>query len=519
MEQMTATSLQGLTPVRWIPAMAFILFTLALASSVPPSAPANGDMGQILADLETFAEAERVAGHVPGMAYAVVHDGEVVYAKGFGETCLESGRRPDERTLFEIGSCTKAFNAALLGTLVDEGKVRWTDFVTYHLPKFKMMDPWVTQQFQVRDLVAQHSGMPSYAIDAMSTLGFGREDIMRAIRFVEPTSSFRSEYGYQNNLHLWAADLIENKTGLTWEEVMRRRLLGPMGMADSTLDPAVNDADPNHAMGHLWNGSNLQVIPSDWPYRSWLTIYAPAGGLYSNVRDMSRWLLFQLGDGEFDGTRIFTAHAAKAMREPRILAGTVPPTTSFLYCSGWIFQTASPSPYWWHNGGTIGMHSIVAYYPEGHLGLVVLTNEPANHVPEHMATRLHELYFGSTPTQGTAEAMAALADRPRLPSAKPLPESSAARPLRHYTGSYSNPAYGRAIVKKEGNALVMSLGPSRVTGPLVPTGGDTFRFDFPAWPGNSRQIEFRGHASGKAARLTVEGFTDVRGGAFTRVGD
>lgn len=523
MMQATENSFRGWTLYRRISVIALVFVSLSLASpgraASPPLGPASRDMDQILADLETFAEAERIAGHVPGMAYAVVHGGEVVYAKGFGKTSVTSGRDVDDRTLFEIGSTTKAFNAALLGILVDEGKVRWTDRVADIEPKFSMYDTFATKEFQVRDLLAQRSGMPGYALDAMSTLGFGREDIMRAIRYVEPTSSFRSEYGYQNNLHLWVADLIEKKTGLSWEEAMKRRLLDPVGMADSTLDAAVNDADPNHAMGHLWNGDQLKAIPPDWPYRGWLTIFAPAGGLYSNVRDMARWILFQLGEGEFDGTRIFSADVARKLKEPRILLGVLPPTTSVLYCSGWVFQTSSPSSYWWHTGGTMGMHSIVAFYPEGHLGIVVLTNEPDNTVPEHMATHLHELYFGAAPSAGTAEAMAALRDGPRNCVAESLTESAAARPLGHYTGTYSNPGYGKAVIKKEGGALVMSLGPSRVTGPLVPTGGDTFRFDFPQWPGNSKRVEFRGDASGKAARMTMEGMEDVRGGAFTRVGE
>ena len=506
--------------------VAFVIASLAAAPLLIGAAeaeyvgPAGGDMDYILSELEKFALDEMAKAQIYGMAYAVVHDGEVVYSKGHGVLYKDSGRFVDERTLFEIGSCTKAFNGALMGTVVDDGSVKWDDKVVNLMPKFKMYDRWVTKHFQVKDLMAQRSGMPAYALDMMSSIGFGREDIKRAIQFVEPITSFRADYAYQNNLHLWAAQLVEIKTGLSWEEAMKRRLLQKMGMDESTLDPAENDANPNHAKGHLWDeaSKSFRVIPSDWQYRGWLEIYAPAGGIYSNVSDMSRWLLFLLGEGSFDGRQIVTRETAHTLIEPRVFMHSVPPNTTMSYCTGWLFQTTPPSPYWWHNGGTPGMHSIVSIYPQGRLGLVVLTNNPSNSVPELMTAKLHSLYFGSTPSAEVIEAMASLKDSPDSTRSGDIQESAAALELGRYAGTFHNPAYGKAVVKRSGDALVFSIGPVHVTGPMVPTGGHSFRFDFPDWPGQALHIDFRVDASGNVNGMTMRELSDVKKGLFKRVG-
>ena len=171
---------------------------------------------------------------VPGMAVAVVQEDRVVYSKGFG--VKETGKREpvDPHTRFQVGSTSKAFTATLVASLVDEGKLGWKDRVVTHLPDFAMADPWVTKEFQVRDLMAQHSGMKPYAGDILAMIGYGRDDIVRSTAHIEPVTSFRSEFSYVNNLWVTAAAVVEAKTGKTWEQNLQERIFDPLGMGESS---------------------------------------------------------------------------------------------------------------------------------------------------------------------------------------------------------------------------------------------------------------------------------------------
>ncbi|MEW6363872.1 MAG: serine hydrolase [Acidobacteriota bacterium] len=489
---------------------------------VPVSAAAreSGDLDQILQELEAYAQQLQSEQRVPGMAYAVVEGSDTVYTRGFGFRDRDaSSGMVDEATLFEIGSTTKAFNAAVLGTLVDEGKVAWGDKVRDHFPDFKMYDSWVTKEFLVADLLAQRPGIPPYSLDMMSLVGFSRRDIMRATRYVEPVSSFRSQFSYQNNLHLWAAELIERKTGMAWEEVVRQRVLEPLGMSESTFDFATNDANPNHAMGHVpQSDGSLWTIPSNWPYRGWLLTYAPAGGLNSNVRDMARWVALQIGEGTFGGKVFLKPETVQTIRAPRIfMASTATGTAS--YATAWVFQSSSTTPFYWHNGETVGMHSIVAVYPEGDLGLVVLTNTSGNTVPECMVLKLLELYFGNVPLPCATHGMEDIAPgRRSLPGPIVEPDNNeSAIPLNKLVGTYSNPAYGKIIIEKAGSGITLTIGLTPRSGPLSPIGTNQFRFDWPDWPGQHSTVVFRAGPSGNVTKLRVLELFDVQGGDFRRI--
>jgi len=492
------------------------------AAALDPATP--GDLGAALQELERQAPLLMAQYKVPGMAYAVVKGDQAVYARGFGYRDKDASSGPvDENTLFEIGSTTKAFNAAALGTVVDEGKVAWTDRVRDQLPDFKMNDPWVTKEFLVEDLLAQRSGMPAYALDNMPGIGFNRADVRHATRLVNPVTSFRAKFGYQNCMHLWASDLIEKKTGLAWEEVVRRHILEPLGMSESTFDFATYDANPNHARGHIVLDatqpieSGLWTIPTDWPYRKWIGIYAPAGGLMSNVVDMAKWVALQIGNGTYGGQVILKPETMAAIRAPRIYLG-VDDIGASSYAMGWILVASPYTPVVWHNGATEGMHSIVAIYPEGQLGIVVLTNHPHNKVPEELIRILLKSYFCGTP--GTAALPVTNDSLPGRNAAKcepaAAPASAATISLGKLVGTYENPAYGKVVIRKEGGALSMSLGPAKLLGTLTPKGGDTYTYAWPDWPLNKATVTFKADAAGVVNKLTIVEFSDVNGGDFKK---
>ena len=104
---------------------------------------------------------------VPGIAVAIIKDDKIIYAKGHGVRSLNSREKVDEHTLFGIASNSKAFTAAALGMLADEGKLTWDDKVTDYIPEFKMYNPYVTDEFTIRDLLTHRSGLGLGAGDLM----------------------------------------------------------------------------------------------------------------------------------------------------------------------------------------------------------------------------------------------------------------------------------------------------------------------------------------------------------------
>lgn len=175
-----------LSPVRLLAAIAVILPMAGGAgaeSAVPP--------GDRLGALEAYAKTAQAQWGIPGMAIAIVKDDQVIYAKGFGVKRVGGTAAVGPDTVFEIGSTSKAFTAAVVAMQVDDGRVGWSDRVVDHLPAFAVRDPWVTREFQVADLMAQHSAMPAYAGDGMAFLGFPADYIVSQTPTDLPAASTR----------------------------------------------------------------------------------------------------------------------------------------------------------------------------------------------------------------------------------------------------------------------------------------------------------------------------------------
>ncbi len=501
-----------------------LVVALILAAAGPAVAAPDGcNMpAGVLEELEAFVTAQWNNGaRVPGLAYEVVQGDQVVLARALGVRRL-GGEPVTTDTVFEIASTTKAFTASMLAMLVEEGKLTWDDRVVDRLPSFAMHDPWVTRELRVADLVCQRSGMPAYSLDNMPFLGFDREAYTRAVRFVAPVASFRSTYAYQNNLWIVAGELIERLTGLTYEDNLDRRIFGPLGMASSTANPEVVAAMPDTASGHIWQADGtLALQPADFPYRNAINICAAAGGIRSTVTDLARWLRLHINLGEVDGTRLLEATSVAYLHAPKslIVDGSTPSVNGDVlsYASGWLFMTVGRHPVVWHNGGAPGMHSIVGFIPEAGVGLVMLTNEPNNQIPEAALGKLAALVLAPSPASASALAVMSRRDTPGqaagraevVPMGPPLP-------LERYVGSYTNPAYGVFEVRVEDGRLEMVFGPNRIVGRLEPVSGNTFRMQWPAWAELVSTVTFTVPSGRPAERMNVSLFEDVDGGAFVR---
>jgi len=354
--------------------------------------------------------------------------------------------------------------------LVDEGKVEWKDRVVEHLPDFEMYDPWVTREFMIEDLMAQRSGMPPHALDTLVMLGFDRDHIRGALRYAKPASSFRSEFAYQNNLFLVAAELIEKHTGKSWEENIKERIFHPLGMFNSTMDmKSFQDAKDVTSLHHRL-GHKIITLSENWPYLHWTYVYGPAGGINSNIIDMANWLKLQVGSGVFDGKTLVAAENMNFMHTPKTIAMVLDGKRQY-YAQAWVYRENVPYPIVWHNGGTTGCKTMIAMVPEAEVGIVVLSNLIESSLPEALAYRFFDMYLGGPDVDWSGEMLATMKEGMKRTEAQlpvrpedPLP----AMALEKYVGSYRNDVYGQINITEKKEDLVLTIGPNKVEIYLTP---------------------------------------------------
>lgn len=338
-------------------------------------AAANADTDAAMNDslrrtIETFGP--------PGLVLSVVHKGEVIYAGGAGVAEKGSSQRVDADTLFQIGSVSKAFTAAALAVLADEGKLGWDDPVIDYLPEFRMYDPWVTREFTIRDLLTHRSGLPLGAGDLlMFPDGTGTvDDIIRAMRFFEPETSFRSTFAYDNLLYVIAGEVVARVSGMSFEDFVEQRVMQPLGMNDcvATLDRAGKRAVL--AKPHVRDGDSVRKTTTRLS-----SIVAAAGGITCSARSMTKWMTFLLNRGVTgDGRRILSeAQFAELVRPVTLL-----PSTPYLaehagahlsaYALGWGVSTFAGDLAWSHGGAVWGITTFIAVLPDRNLAVFASGN-------------------------------------------------------------------------------------------------------------------------------------------------
>jgi len=482
-----------------------------IASSGLPQAPDEAKLNEILNDFEQYAEMGMNDWKVPGMAVAIVRGNETIYLETFGVTKVNSSDPVTSNTIFQIGSTSKAFTAALVAMQVDAGKVNWDDRVIDHLSDFKMYDPWVTREFTVTDLMAQRSGLPAHTGDDLVALGYDRDYLVRSLRYTKPETSFRSAYAYQNALFLATAKLVENLTDESWEENVQKKIFQPLGMSNSTVDMKSFQQAEDVAYLHQIRNGSVTALPMDWRYMDWVYIYGPAGGINSNIIDMTKWLRLQMHNGSFEGQQLLSENSTLYMHSPKTIVSPLASANSAYYCLGWVYRESMPYPIIWHNGGTLGHHSMVAFVPQADIGIVVLSNIDSE-LPESLAYRFFDLYFDNPAKDYSAVALdqtnmienQTIASYPKQPTS---PEP--ALPLERYVGNYSDQIYGRINISQENESLVANAGPGNVKIFLTPWNRDTFSISEPEISDQKGFAQFQIGPDGQANSM------EVIGGVFT----
>src|SRR5438105_454703 len=449
---------------------------------------------------------------VPGLAIAVVKDDSIMFMKGFGTRTMGTAQPVDEHTLFAIGSSSKAFTATLVAMMVDQGKMHWDDAATTYLPGVQLFDPYVTRELTVRDLLTHRSGLTRgdlmwYATD------YNRDEILRRVRFLKPTWSVRSRFGYQNIMYLAAGQAVAHVAGTSWDELVRERIFTPLGMTESNTSTRDLAGKPNVATPHTDVNDTLIVVP-------WHNIdnIGPAGSINSNVSDMIKWVRFQLAQGSVKGKALVSpsalgeTHTAQMVIPVGADAKQLNPFTHLeTYGMGWFLSDYRGRELDQHGGNIDGMSAMVALMPEEKLGMVILTNANGSPVPTIAMYRVIDALLNEPARDWNAEyrkqfdkfrAQAKEAEQKRL--AQRTMGTKPSLPLDRYAGVYSDSMYGDASVRFVNGALRMSYGTS-FDGELEHWHYDTFRAKWQNHALAATFVTFALAADGKVRSVDFEG--------------
>lgn len=455
---------------------------------------------------------------VPGLAIAVVKGDSIVLMKGYGTRTMGKAEPVDEHTLFAIGSSSKAFTSTLVSMMVDEGKMRWDAPATMYLPGFQLYDPYVTRELTLRDLLTHRSGLARGDIMWYAT-DYNRDEILRRVRFLKPTWSMRSHFGYQNIMYLAAGQAVAHVAGKSWDQLVRERIFGPLGMNETFTSIRDLAGRTDVATPHTDVNDTLRIVP----YHNVDNI-GPAGSINSSVSDMIKWVRFQLAQGKAGGKALVSAsalgetHTAQMVIPVDANAKAVNPYTHLeAYGMGWFLQDYRGRELDQHGGNIDGMTAMVALMPEEKIGMVILSNANGSPVPAIAMYRVLDALLGEQPRDWSAEyrrqsdkfrAQAKEAEQKRL--AQRATGTRPSLPLDRYAGVYADSLYGDARVRYENGALMMSYG-TALEGQLEHWQYDTFRAHWKGIALGQPMVTFHLDADGKVQGVDVEGI-----GAFGR---
>lgn len=492
-----------------------LVLALAAAGACAQSVPAS------LAGLNAYVHKTMAQWKVPGLAVAVVKDGKIVFAQGYGVREAGKPDKVDANTLFTIGSNSKAFTAAALGTLVADGKLKWNARVTKYLPHFQLRSPYVTREIMLSDLLSHRSGYCDPTV-MWYTSDDTPENIVERLRYQKPEYGFRAHFCYNNTMYLVASRFIPAIAGETWNRYVEQHLFAPLGMTRTdTTEEAVNKAS-DVAVPHGDVNGKVEVIKRYWANN--MDVFAPVGGINSSVNEMSHWLEMLLADGKYDGTTVLKPAIIRAMETPHAiiqnhtwigdwLRTQTPDSKFYAYGFGFFLQDYGGHKLVWHAGDIDGMASALAMVPSEHLGVVALSNMNENRAPEGVVFYVLQSYLG-LPHRDVSGAMYAFMQKAKKKAkaaehklaATRKPGSRAPLPLAKYAGTYADPFYGKAIVTRGHGRLVLRLGNPMFIGDLQHWHGNTFRviwrYDFYE-ADSGAYVTFDVNALGKVAKLKI----------------
>jgi CubicO group peptidase (beta-lactamase class C family) len=496
---------------RFIAGIVIFWLTVGFARADQPRDPLAGFDDYVLSALADF--------RTPGLAIAIVKDGNVVLARGYGSCRVSEDRPVSAETIFPIASITKVFTATCLAQLVDEGRLKWSDPVVKHLPEFTLYDPLLTKEVRIDDLLSHRVGLET--ADLVAYRGdYDRAEILRRMRYMQPVSPFRSCFGYHNHMVTTAGEVLERISGQPWAMVLRTRVLRPLGMTTTFAGPRDLNGRENVSTPHVLAAGNVIADPAwnrESAHEGFARLHdavAPAGAMQSNVVDMARFLQMILAEGTLDGYLLLKPDTVHTMLAPhsavpiKAAPNSLPAAPRIYYGGGlgWQLRDLRGRKVAMHAGST---GAIVALMPEERIGIVVLANRSSGiefmfmhdifarilELPRAMTNREWLVEAEETPAKNSAAKIA------RLNAARQL-GTNPSLPLRQYVGTFECDLYGKLKILERDGSLQLQFGPN-MEGELNHWERDTFSVNLSFPMGEKWLIRFQ-VADGRVDRLQIE---------------
>ena len=447
------------------------------AGSLPAQAAAGDEADDrvmaAVAQVDDLARDLLARSGVPGMAVAIVYQGDVVKTAGYGVRDVRTGEPVTPDTVFQLASVSKSVGASVVAAAVGKGIVEWNDPVIEHLPWFRLSDSYVTRTATIGDMYAMRSGLPGQAGDVLESVGYDRRDVLERIATL-PLDPFRITYHYTNFGITAGGEAVAAAAGKPWEALSDELIYRPLGMTSTSSRHADFVRRDNRAALH---------VPEDGRFVARYTrqpdAQSPAGGVSSTVIDMAKWLTMELSAGWYGGRQIVPSLALAKAQAPQVRR-TPPGDPAALpqfYGYGMNVQVGADGMVQLGHSGAFsaGAGTTYAMVPELDLGIVVLANALTG-APEALAQSFVELASTGEVSQDWWTTVSPFFAAFYAPdTSQPPTDAAAPRPLRDYVGTYANAFWGKARVQRGAGGLTLVLGPDRARVPLSPWDGDTFK--------------------------------------------
>ncbi len=473
--------------------------------------------------LDEWAARLRNRFEVPGVAVAIVKDGKVVATRGYGVRQLGKPEQVDEETLFGIASNTKAFTAAALAMLVDEGKLNWDDRVTKHLPGFALADPYVTRELTVRDLLPHRAGLGLGAGDLMfwPNTNLKRQRVLDGARHLRLVNGFRSRYAYNNTLYVVAGEVVAAVAGMPYEDFVRQRIFAPLGFGQTRFSNVGLSLSDNttvpHSRGWRLKGE-LTPIPGNRD-DSW----AAAAGIKANVKDLARGVKMQLDGGRIEGEkRLFSEARSREMHAPNVILPAGPNALLSAYGLGWNLRDYQGRKVVSHGGGLTGMVSLTTLVPGEKLGVVVLTNQEeggamtalTNLILDHYLQINGPDWIETQYTRAKEQRERAWTGEEKLRESRHV-NTKPSLEMAGYAGTYRDAWYGRVRVSEAGGKLrIEMMETPDMQGEMEHFHHDTFWVRWTDKTVPDALVTFALNAEGKVDRLMMKATSDLADFSF-----
>jgi len=440
---------------------------------VHQSAASSALVADLVPELETLIVQAMGEWKIPGLAIAVVQNGEVALLKAFGQRDVEAGLPVTTDTQFMICSITKSFTSTGLALLVDERLLDWSRPVRDYIPEFRLHDPVATGRITVRDLLCHHWGLPRH--DWIHMPGdLSRAQMLAALRHLEPSQDIRNAFQYQNLGYVAAGLVAERISGVSWEEFTRTRLTDKLRIRVSFTAEALAEASDAAVPYAMDGGTRLRT--QLWPIRT-----APAGAINASITGIANWLRFHLGRGEFDGQRLLSPALIGEMQKPRVHAGTSEfgEIGDLHYGLGFSAYRYRGERAVAHGGGWLGWGTLMSMLPERGIGVAVFTNRDPSPVTDILTNLIFDRVCGTAPIpwldrfrERRRKALAQLdIDRNARPALRRM-NTRPSHELAEYAGEYEHPGYGRIVITQAGDGLHWAY--RGLSAPLAHRHYDTF---------------------------------------------